>query len=118
LWSLEPPFFVIALVCALALSACAQSAGDAEHAISNQASGRLTDPECANAGDGEFRCSAADSNGRRIKVEVVYPTSSEPEAEGKVILVWPCAPAQTSWKALHTDDALRCGTALWKYIRR
>jgi hypothetical protein len=105
----------------MTVSACgsSRSAGDAEEAISDEANGQLSEPECINVvGDPFFRCSAAASTGHRIKVYVAYPTPSEPEAEGTEIMVWPCAPAKTSWKALHTDAALRCGTPLWKYIRR
>ena len=85
--------FALVLVCTLTLSACGSSwsAGDAEEAISDQSHRRVTDPECINeVGEPTFQCSAANSNGHRIKVLVMFPNASEESSKAPLILVWPC----------------------------
>jgi hypothetical protein len=109
---------VLALICTLLLSACgsSRSTGDAEESISDQSHQGLSDPECNDAaGEPTFQCSAAEPNGGRIKVLVTFPGPSEESGKAPMILVWPCVPAKTSWKAIRQHPALRCGKPLARY---
>ncbi len=102
---------------ALTLGGCGLSSrpstSDAEGAIAEQSRQRLSAPACEDAvgqegesGETSFYCSAAD-DGRRIKLFVVFPEQGE-----ALILVWPCAPANLTWKAIQRHPRYRCGVEL------
>jgi hypothetical protein len=101
---------VVSIFLSLALlTACGVSAEDAERAITDQSNGDLTEPECdkfdTDFGERTFECSAAERDGRRIKLMVSFMEKSE----SPLIVEWPCLSADARWKAISKHPALRCG---------
>jgi hypothetical protein len=104
----------LALVSLTVLSACGVSADDAEQAITDQSHERLTEPECEEVDrdfeEETFVCSAAQPDGRRIKLQVwVNEKRDEPEIS---VIEWPCLSAETPWRPIRRNPALRCGRPL------
>lgn len=107
------PAAVLVLLSLGMLSACGVSAGDAEQAITDQSHERLTEPKCEefdrDMGEKSFECSAANPEGRRIKVMVFFFGE---EGDETSVLEWPCVSAGTRWKAIRKHPELRCGRPL------
>jgi hypothetical protein len=86
------------------------SPSEAESAISGQARGRLSAPNCeeaigqeAETGGTNFYCSVG-YGGRKVKAWVSIPDTGQP-----LVLIWPCAPANLTWKQVREDPRRRCG---------